>query len=233
MKTVVIVQDPAGYKARVAALQSAHPNVVAVSSVTSPHSYTLPVNVPLDWLPADPSHSYDWKCWLKSEAMAVSAILQHNIIADQYWVIESDVVASQERWKALFSDWENIESDCVSQPVRFRTNTPDIAWWSDPNMPEWADGHLLASCYRLSRNAVLELARCAVEMREVLSEITLASVLRRAKMTMMDVNIRHTHWNSQTMKTHQSKVIVNPRLVNHPIKTNSFDVPTGLFPAKN
>ncbi len=232
MNTAIIVQDPAGYRARVAALEAAHANVFAVSSITHPHPYTLPININSDWLPSDPSLSYDYKCWLKCEAMAVSAILSHNIIADYYWIIESDAVASQARWKALLSDWESIPADCVSQTVRLRSNSQEVKWWHEDTTPEWADAHLLVSCYRLSRNAVLELARCAVEMREIISEITIPSVLRRAKMTMANVNERHSHWNSQTMKTHDWKVIPNANLVNHPVKMDSFDVPACILKEK-
>lgn len=225
MKTAVIVQDPAGYRNRVRALEDAHQNVIAVSSVTHPQPHARPISIPLDWLPSGQDQTYDWKCWYKSEMMGVTAIMQHGITADCYWIIESDVVASQARWKALFADWEDVAADCVGQPVRLRVNTPEIKWWSDPNMPDWCDSHLLMSCYRLSRAAVLELARCAVEMREVISEITVASVLRRAGMSFENINQKHTHWNSQTMKTHEWKTIINPKLVNHPVKCDTYDVP--------
>lgn len=232
MKTAVIIQDPDGYRSRVAALESVHDNVYSVASATRPNDHSLSIHVPMDWLPSSPDLPYNYKCWLKCEAMAVRAILEHNIIADYYWIIESDAVASQERWKALFADWENIEADCVSQPFRLRINTPDILWWKSPSTPAWTEGHMLISCYRLSRKAVLELARCATEMREVISEITVPSVLMRANMKMVNVNQKQSHWNSQTMKTHEYKVIPNANLVNHPIKTNSFDVPACLFPSK-
>ncbi|GAA5117194.1 hypothetical protein JIN84_17775 [Luteolibacter yonseiensis] len=225
MRTAVIVQDPAGYRLRVQALQAAHPNVHAFSSITHPHPHTRAIHIPADWIPADPSMPYDRRCWLKSEAMGTAAVIEHRIMADQYWFIESDVVASQDRWTALFADWEGVDADCVCQPLRLRANTPEIVWWKDPGTPAWADAHLLMSCYRLSRRAVLEMQRCAVEMRECLSEITVASVMRRAGMSMANVNGRQMHWNSQTMKTHEHKVIINPKLVNHPVKANTFGVP--------
>ncbi len=225
MKSVVIFQDPAGYVNRVKAMRDAHPNVIPVSSITHPHPHAKPINIPMDWIPKGGNKPYDWKCWLKAEAMGIAAVIQHRIIADHYWFIESDVVASQDRWRELFKDWEGIDDDCVSQSVRLRVNTPSIVWWQDPGTPDWCDSHMLMSCYRLSRIAVIEMARCAVEMRETLSEIVVPSVMRRAGLSMMNVNGKQTHWNTQTMKTHDWKVIRNPKLVNHPVKCDTYDVP--------
>jgi hypothetical protein len=179
--------------------------------------------VPDDWLSADTSIPYARRCWLRASVVGLAAI--GEVKADHYWFIESDMVAPQARWKALFDDHRNNPADCLSNPARERSKTADNPWWSHPGTPAWASCFFISACYRLSARAVAEALRCAVETRECFGELALPSIIRRAGFSMESVNKRQTHWNQQTFKTRPEKVILNPLLINHPVKVDSYDVP--------
>ncbi|MCW1885503.1 hypothetical protein OKA04_12255 [Luteolibacter flavescens] len=222
MTEVVIVQDVTGHPLRVQALQDAHERVIAVSLPECHQRHARPFRVPGNWLSADTSVPFTKRCWVRAAWVGLAAVRDLAVDADAYWFIESDCVASQERWKALFADQRGNPADCVSNPIRERAATLQNPWWSHRGTPDWASCFFVPACFRLSRRAVLEAIRCAEETRECFSEIALPSVLRRAGMTMESANRRKTHWNAQTFKTVPEKVIVNPLLLNHPVKVDSY-----------
>jgi hypothetical protein len=226
VKSVVIVQDVGGYPQRIQALRDAHPHVIAVTPPgVKPHPHAPGFAVPDDWVSADTSIPYARRCWLRASFVGLAAI--GNVEADHYWFIESDMVASQARWRALFDDHRDNPVDCLSNNVRERTKTPDNPWWNHPGTPAWASCYFISACYRLSARAVAEAIRCAVETCECFGELALPSVLRRAGMSMQPVNGRgQTHWNQQTFRTRPEQILLNPRLINHPVKSNTYDVPT-------
>lgn len=225
MRSVVIVQDVAGYPRRIQALRDAHPNVIAVSPPgVKPRPHAPGFVVPDEWISADQSISYAKRCWLRASFVGLAAI--RDVKAEHYWFVESDVVASQDRWKALFRDHRDNPADCLSNTVRYRYQTVENPWWSHPGTPEWADSFFISAVYRLSARAVAEALRCAEETRECFGELALPSILRRAGMTLESINSRETHWNTQTMKTVDGAVLLNPNLVNHPVKLDTYDVPS-------
>lgn len=224
MVTAVIVTDHLGNRERVRALKDAHPNVHAVTPWDKPHPHCREIRCPETWLPEDSLKSYGHRCWFKADAMNLAAVIELKLNADFYWFIESDVVARQDRWKALFADHENDRSDCLSDGVVLRKNTPELAWWHSPHTPDWAQTSFLMACYRLSREAVSAGIAAATEMRNVFSEATVASVVKRAGLTHGRVNARQTHWNTSTYKSREWKILRNPSLINHPVKSDSYDI---------
>lgn len=218
---MVIVQDVAGYPRRVQALRNVHPRVVAVTPPgVRAHAHAPGFEVPDEWISADKSIPRARRCWRRASMVGLAAT--RGIDSDFYWFIESDVAAPRERWEALFADWEGSAVDCVSNPVRERARTAGNPWWSDPGTPAWASCFFISAVYRLSRRAVEEGIRCAEETRECFGELALASIVRRAGFSMASANARQTHWNVQTFKTLPEKVVLNPRLVNHPVKFDGY-----------
>lgn len=226
MNEVVIIQDHNGYTERVRAMQAAHPNVVAASPWTHPHPHTRGFRPPDTWLSEDPSMPIRKKCHYKADAMGLAAVQALGIRADYYWFIESDVVASQARWKAFFADQRNSTADCLCPSLRNRRNHKASIWWKDPHTPDWAEHYFIMACYRLSHRAVVESIRCAEEMRNTFAEVTIPNIILRMGGTFGGTNDRMTHSNVSTFKTHEHKVILNPDLINHPVKSNTFDVPS-------
>jgi hypothetical protein len=225
MKSVVILQDCNGYAERARAIRDAHPVVRCVSPFGSPGAIGKAFTVPDEWLPADESIPRAKRQWFKADIMGIAAVAEHRVKADFYWFIESDVVASQERWRAFFDDHKNDSADCIASRLRDRSNSlPE--YWTHPGTPSWADRHFLTACFRLSARAVEECIRCAEEMRETFCEVSAASVIKRAGLTFSDINARQTHWNSQTFKG-VDRCLVNPVLINHPVKRDSY-APDGL-----
>ena len=217
MRTAVIVTDHIPLPGRVATLRQAHPHVHCVTPWDKPNAHSVPITPPPQWLP-EAAMTYTRKCWYKADVMNLAAVCTLRLNADFYWFIESDVWATAERWQALFADWENDPTDCVSHSLKTRDNMPTNHWWNHKHTPEWVDAHFILACYRLSRRAVEECIAAAGEMRNVFSEVTIASLCRRAGLTMASVNTRQHHWNVQTFKTHEERVKFNPALVNHPVK---------------
>lgn len=222
MTEVVILQDVAGYPKRVQALRDAHPNVIACAPDDFTLPGVLPFSVPAEWISADTSIPYRKRCWLRAGIIGLAAARQHAPDADFVWFIESDCVASQDRWKAMFKDHRNNPADCLSNPARERSRTLDNGWWTHPGTPEWASCFFISACYRLSSRAIAEGIRCAEETRECFAELALPSILRRAGLTMESVNQRQTHWNRQCFRVLPEKVILNPALLNHPVKENTY-----------
>jgi hypothetical protein len=222
MKTAIILQDCDGYPERLRALQDAHPNVIAVCPPDKAHLHATAIEIPAEWIPADQSIPFARRCWHRAHALGMAAVQQLDIDADFYWFIESDCVASQARWKAIFADHAETTSDCVSNPFRSRLSTPTNPWWSHPGTPAWATHFVIPACYRLSRRAVEELIRTAEETRECFCEHAIASTILRAGFTHLSVNARQTHWNSQTFRTTASAVIPNPLYLMHPVKTDTY-----------
>lgn len=220
--TAVIIQDPAGYSERCRALQQAHPHAFAVSPEDKPYAHTLSVTIPDEWLPADLTISFSRRCWHRGYTLGLAAVQKLAIDADYYWFIESDCVASQERWKALFASHVDNEDDCVSNPFRSRAETKDNFWWTHPGTPDWATHFYVPACHRLSRRAVAELIRTAEETRECFCEHALASTIVRAGFTFSSANDPVTHWNRQTYRFSAEAVIRNPNFLCHPVKENSF-----------
>ena len=151
-----------------------------------------------------------------------SAAKALNLQADFYWFIESDVAASPERWAALFRDWEGDDADLVAPSLRIRSEKPNRKVWQTCRGPEWAGAFSFVFIFRLSRRALLECMRSAPEMRECLSEVSVASVVQRARMTMAGINARETHGNNQCLTPCLKCHIPYPRLLNHPVKADTF-----------
>lgn len=225
MNDVVIVQDPAGFGNRVRALQRAHPRVYPVTPWDRPNRHCTSIRPHENWLPTDPSMSYGKKCWWKADAMGWTAVKQLNLRADFYWFIESDVVATQERWRAMFADFAKDQTDLVAPFPRERSMRPDLKVWHLPTTPAWADRFILMACFRISRRALVECMRHAEAMRDCFSEVTIPSVVARAGFTIAGLNVRQTHCNTQTFGPCAPCLVKNPKLLNHPEKSNTFDVP--------
>lgn len=217
----VIIQDVSGHPRRCETMRLSHPNVFAVSPPDCWQKHTIPFSVPMEWLSAS-DLPLKHKCWLRACFVGFAAVRELDIKADYIWFIESDCVASPERWKAMFSDHRNNPADCLSNPVRLRSDTPENPWWYNEGAPDWLDRFFIMACYRLSWRAVQEAIRCAEETREGFCEHALASILHRAGMTFDSVNSRQTHWNSGTFRTKENQVKLNPNLINHPIKKDSY-----------
>jgi len=222
MKTAIILQDAAGYPERLRALRDAHPNVYAVCPPDKQHAHATPIDVPLSWLPADLSIPLPRRGWHRAHTLGLAAVRQLNIEADYYWFIESDCVASQERWKALFSAHETSTADFIGNPFRAKEGTADNPWWAHPGTPEWATHFVIPACARYSRRAVDELTRTAFETRECFCEHAIASTIVRAGFSHASANTPATHWNQQTYRTNPDAVILNPRFLNHPVKSDTY-----------
>lgn len=222
MKTIVILQDAAGYPERLRALQDAFPHVVAVCPPDRQFDHATPINIPLDWLPADTEIPFERRCWFRAHALGLAAVQQLNLDADAYWFIESDCVASQDRWKSLFATHNENPADFVGNPFRAKGDTPGNHWWPHPHTPEWATHFVIPACARYSRRAVHELTRTAVETRECFCEHAIASTIIRAGFTHVSVNVPITHWNQQTYRTTAGTAIPNPRFLQHPVKSDTY-----------
>jgi len=158
--------------------------------------------------------------WHKADAFGHAAAA--GIKADFYWFVESDAMATPERWRALFLDHEGNDADLVCNAMRERAATPGNPWWSHHGTPDWCDCFFLMPVFRLSARALRECISHAVEMRETFAEVAIASVIRRAGYTVRDANTLQTHWNRQTLTANPATVIPNPRLINHPVKSDTI-----------
>ncbi len=219
MKTSVIIQDHAGYFRRVSTLKAIHPDVHAVTPYTHPRRHAVSVRPPREWLPQDLSN-LNRAHWWKSDAMAFAAAKALNLDSDYYWFIESDVVATQERWRALFSDWKGDDADLVAPSLRSRLDGPHRKVWKTCRGPEWVGVFSFVFIFRLSRRALAECIASAEEMRECLSEVSVASVVHRAGFRLAGLNERQTHGNNQCLTPCEKCHIPYPALLNHPVKSN-------------
>lgn len=223
MKSVVVVQDHLAYRLRVCALKAAHPHVYAVTPHDKPNAHSVSFKPVPEWMPTDPTMPYRKKCWWKADAMGFAAVRKLKLDSDFFWFIESDVVASQRRWKALFADFENDTSDLVAPVFKTRAEAPGAALWqfSKP----WCDRFMIMAVFRLSRRAVEECMRCGEEMRDVFSEVSIPSIVHRAGMSMTRMNVRQIHSTTQTMGVDPKAIAPKRDLLSHPSKMDTFDLP--------
>ena len=231
MKQLIILVDVAGYTNRLKQIQATGYEVIGItpSDIASPGF--LPITAPEEWLPTVdpiPEHRNDWtiqqkKSWWKSNIHAIAAIQQMNLQADAYWIIESDCAASVGRWESLFGDHADNPDDICTTCVRTRFEEPGRERWRFT--PSWANYVNLGAMYRMTRFAVDSIIAASVEMREVPSENTYVNVVHRAGGKIGKLNRTQTHMNNQTMKSKESKILINRDLVNHPIKANTLGVP--------
>lgn len=224
MKQVVIVSDVAGYTARLKALQDAHPHVVGVTPHDKPCDGFTPIHVPDNWLQSDPEIDYSRKCWHGTGKLPIAAIHQLGIEADHYWFIESDCVASQARWRALIASHAQNQTDGVFLCPRTRRETAINPWWSHPGTPAWADMIHLNAIYRISRRAFEWILASAEETREAFGETVIGSVIKRQGGTIGRINLdqRNPHHTGQTMKAIEERIIIDRNLINHPVKSNTY-----------
>lgn len=216
----MILQDHLGYDLRAKALKAVHPEVHVVTPHDKPHRHATSFRPPEDWLPSDPAMPYRMKCWRKADNMGFAAVQQLGVKADFYWFIESDVVATQTRWKAMFADFENDPSDLVAPMIRTRVQRPNSTMWD--HAPDWCQRYMLMAVFRVSRRALNECIRCAVEMRDCFSEASIPSIIHRAGLTMTGLNSRQAHSNAQTFGVREQDLVKNPALLIHPAKYNSL-----------
>lgn len=228
MKQTIIVVDVGGYINRLHQIEKTGYEVIGITPADLATSGYTPVAIPEDWMPTKdpiPEHRLGWtelqrKSWWKSNLSAIAAIDQLKIQSDAYWIIESDCVATVERWKAIFDDHEDNTADICTTCLRTRNEEPGRARWAVT--PEWGKYTNLGAIYRMSRFAVESIINASVEMREVPSENTYVNVVHRAGGTLGTLNRSQTHMNNQTMKADPEKVILNKKLINHPVKSNTY-----------
>ena len=221
MNSLVLLCGPVHRPLRVQTLQAAGARVISLIPSSLPADpEAISVDIPAAWLPEDPDMTIHQKTWHKADALPLAAIAAADLRADFYWIIESDCAAPTERWAALFSDWEQDPADGVFFRPQSRLMTAWNPWWE--STPAWAGWTHLNAIYRLSAAAVQASIAAAEEMRNVFCEMTCASVLQRAGLTIGSLNARQTHANCQTMKAKPEAVILNRRLINHPVKEDSF-----------
>lgn len=221
MKSIVILCGTQPRHFRVQTLLQAGAEVHSVLPSNLPAAdESFSVSVPSEWLSQSDSKPRHRKEWEKADTLALAAIRELALKADFYWVIESDCCAPVERWEKIFADWDGDLTDAVFYRPRSRVETAWNPWWAEA--PAWANLTHLNACYRLSRAAVDACTEAAVEMREVFCEMTVGSVVKRAGLSIGSLNARTTHANCQTMKASPDAVIVDRKLLNHPVKTDSF-----------
>jgi hypothetical protein len=230
--SIVILQDHAGYDLRVRALKAVHSKVYSMAPHDKPNNHSFSFAPPPEWLPSHLGMSYSKTCWWKADAMSLAAVQTLSVESGYYWFIESDVVASAARWRALFDDFKDDPSDLVAPMIRTRETRPESWHWH--HGPDWSTHYILMAIFRLSHAALIECTRCAVEMRNTFSEVAIPSVIHRAGMSITPLNIRQTHCNTQTFCADPKRVIINPLLMNHPVKSNTLHVPGSIScPARN
>lgn len=222
MKQLIIILDVGGYTERLRALQAAHPHVIGITPHDHPCDGFTPIQVPDEWLSTDPAMDYAKKCWHGTGTLGLAAIQQLGLQADAFWFIESDCVAPTERWQAMIADHAENPTDAIFLCPRTRAETLWNHWWTHPGTPAWCDITHLNAIYRLTRRAVDAYADAAQECRECFGEMVIGSVVKRAGFTLGRINTATTHMNTQTMKADPTRVLLNRRLVNHPVKSNTF-----------
>ncbi|WP_423172731.1 hypothetical protein, partial [Stenotrophomonas sp. CASM114] len=137
--------------------------------------------------------------WFKCDAVALAAVQEIGIDADHYLFIESDVLATQDRWKALFRDLEKSPYDCVTLTVGFRTANSTFRWWDHHGTPAQADRHHILAVYRLSKRAVEASIEMAVELRNCFCEVAVPYVMQQAGLSCGLINGREHHSTARTM----------------------------------
>lgn len=206
-----------GLSERVRALRAAHPHVRVFCPPGRPIGHAEEIPVPEEWLPAGDALSFGRKCWFKADAMALAAA--RTVDAEFYWFIESDVVATTDRWKALFEGHARNKADCLSLPVYWRGDDPNFQkYW--PTAPVDADRHFIMAVYRLSRRAVVAGIEMAEELRECFSEAAVPLAIKRNGFR-FDV-IHRSNFTTQTMGTRRQNIVIDRRFLCHPVKTNTY-----------
>ena len=222
MKQLVICMDVNGYTERLRALRDAHTHVVGVTPHDRPCKDFTPIQVPDEWLPSDLETPYSRKCWHATGTLGLEAILQLGLVADHYWFVESDCVASQKRWKEMFADNANNPADGLFVCTRTKQETAWNPWWSEAGVPEWASLTHINAIYRISAKAVEAWLSLAEDARECFGEMVVGSVVAKIGGSIGRINHTTTHLNSQTIKADPNRVIFNRNLVNHPVKSNTY-----------
>ena len=213
MNDVVIIQDPNGLSMRVLAMQHAHPRVVAVAPSSRTIAHCLVSDAPEEWLPDRPDVPPHKREWFKGDAMALAAVVNHHISADFFWFIESDVVATQERWKAFFRQFERRPDDCLCL-MKIRSGK-----WID-EVAE-ADCSFLMAAYRLSRKMVDLSIEAAPAMRNVFCEVAVPLVAKKNGIPIGTMGLGG-HFTRNTIGPRPRDIRVDPKLINHPVKSNTY-----------
>ena len=224
MRTAIIVCDPAGIKSRAEMLVGLG-DVYCVTTTDRPHAHTHAVTIPNDWLPND-SRTLRERCWHKADTLALAAIQQLQIVADFYWVIESDVAAPRSRWEALMESTAADETDGIFAKMTTRDGkfAHFVKRFNHTTCPKWVTHSHLNPLYRLSRFAVEECARSAVEMRDCFCEQTVASVIVRAGGTVRNLHEFGEHFTNTSLMGKVGFWTMQPGLLNHPVK-DDIEIP--------
>ena len=215
MKQVAILIDHLGYPLRKKTLEDSGIEVFS--------SYGANFTVPDEWMPEDFPANWNIE-WFKCDAVALAFIQHLNLDADFFWVIEYDTCGSVERWKALFADPISSEYDGLFICPRTRQQTLWNQWWNSRWTTEWCTHTHIMAIYGMSRRAVQWCLEEAPKRRNVYSEMFTASAIVAHGGSVATMNLHTTHCNSQTMKTNPDSVIFNKRLLNHPVKLDSYGV---------
>jgi len=235
MRHCVILGDVGGYTERLRAIQDAarHFSSFEVVGISPPDKRAPgfePVEIPENWLPLREELpqggglSMPRRYWRKSTYHSIAAIGSLGLQADAFWQIESDCVASQARWEALFADHLENPDDLSTTCLGNRLSLPKNRWWA--STPEWADLCHIGAIHRISSRAVGWVEESAEEMREVFGEFCLASVVCRAGGTLGRINRSVVHLDNQTIKSNPRPNLWRSDRICHPVKANTYALPT-------
>lgn len=183
-------------------------------------------DIPPQWLPNVEVVGHPE--WFKCDSVALAFIRHLGVEADFYWIIESDVCGPVDRWKALFADPVCGSADGLFVCPRTKSETLWNPWWHGPHADEKSTHMHIQSIYGISSRAVGWLTDAAEDRRNIFCELVTASVIVANGGSIGTINKNTTHCNSQTIKAHEDRVIFNKRLLNHPVKKDSYGV-DGLF----
>ena len=224
MNTQVILIDVMGATERLRALKDAHPNVIGITPHDKPCEGFTPIVTPEEWLPLQSyPDNYSRRCWWACGKLGIAAIRDLALDADFYWLIESDCVARQETWANLFSDHEENNEDGVFVSAKNRGQSPNGPVWGHPCTPSWANCWHINAIYRLSRRAVEWCIASAEETRESFGEMVIGSEIQRHGGSVGLINRGRTLLNCQTIKADPTRVLLNRTLINHPVKSNTYE----------
>ena len=220
MDQLFILLDVGGYTERLRALRDAGINVIGVTPHNHPCDGFEPIQVPAEWLPSSETMTADEKGWHACGTLGLAAIQQLGLKADAFVLGESDCAAVTTRWAAFMADHEDNPDDASFICPRTRAETLWTPRWK--TAPAWATITHLNALYRLSRAGADACIAGAEEMRECFGEMSWGSLVARAGGKIGKLNRTKTHMNNQTMKADPARVLIDKRLINHPIKSNSY-----------
>lgn len=216
---MIILADCIGLPERAATLRGMGRDVLAVSPDHLAIPGTVPVTIPAEWLPAD-DRPRRKKEWWKAECLPLAAIHSLHLDADFFWIVESDVWAPVDMWRALFAAVDESPADGLFCHLQSRDHpfAATNGHWRHPAVPAWARYFQLGVMMRLSRRAASWLIEAAPEMREVFCEVSVASVVRRAGGSVEDFSkhMSYTRPRAMTGNIHGSRF--DPAVFNHPVK---------------